>query len=319
MGIVANQPDAAQCTDTVLMVRPANFAANPETASSNAFQGAMDLPDAAERALAEFDAAVAGLRAAGVTVVVIEDIPAARAPDAVFPNNWFSTHADGTVVLYPMQAVNRRRERRLDVFDRLRDEHGRRTRRLLDLSFHETRGTFLEGTGSLVLDRAGRVAFACRSPRTDARLLEEWAAELGYAVCLFDAVDSRGQAIYHTNVMMGLGTRFAVVALDCVPEAQERDDLAERLAAGGREVIDISPAQVDQFLGNLLELRDGAGRALVALSARAAAALEPAQRRALERHARLVALDIPTIETCGGGSVRCMLAEVFLPTEVSDD
>jgi hypothetical protein len=312
-----SQGTTDQTTDTVVMVRPAAFASNPETAASNAFQRAADGVEALQsRAVAEFDAMAKRLADAGVEVIVIDDTPQPRAPDAVFPNNWFSTHADGTVVLYPMLARNRRQERRLDLFETLRDSHRRRIDRLVDLTFHETQGRFLEGTGSLVLDRAARVAYACRSPRTDDRALSDWAAELSYEIHTFDAVDQRGQAIYHTNVMLSVGRDFAVAALDCVPDRAERDALSDRLLGSGRELVRLTREQVDEFAGNLLQLRSSDGVPLIALSERAWSALDVQQRRALERHGQVLAFAIPTIETAGGGSVRCMLAEIFLPAEV---
>lgn len=300
----------------VLMVRPANFGFNAETAASNRFQHAASAaPKAiALRARAEFDAATAALAHAGVRVLAQEDTPSPVKPDAVFPNNWVSFHADGTVVLYPMQAPNRRLERRRELLEQVREQLGFRMTRLVDLTHHEQHGRFLEGTGSLVLDHRARVAYACRSPRTDAQVLREWSQALGYEALLFDSSDASGAPYYHTNVMLAIGTRAAVVALSTI-EAGRREQVRERLQAGGRQLIDIDADQVARFAGNMLELQtlDDKGRAgtLWALSAIARDALQAAQLESLKNSTDAVlALAVPTIETIGGGSVRCMLAEV---------
>jgi len=305
-----SHPREAQSTRTVVMVRPARFAANPQTLASNAFQAA-GAAASEHAAIAEFDGVVAALRAARIEVRSIDDTAEPHKPDALFPNNWFSTHADGTVVLYPMCAPNRRAERRLDLFEMLRHD-GFVCHRLVDLSTHELDGRFLEGTGSLVLDRPRRVAYACRSPRTDPQLLEVWAAELGYRVVAFDATDSAGRAIYHTNVMLCVGSGWALACLDAIRDPGQRAALVAELRFGGRELIEIDLAQLAGFAGNMLELAAPDGP-LVALSDRAAQTLRTEQRAALARHARLVAVPVPTIETAGGGGVRCMLGEVFLP------
>jgi hypothetical protein len=305
-----------QSAPAVLMVRPHRFASNPQTRGCNAFQrdSGGDLHAAAVR---EFDALAAALREAGVAVVALDDTPEPHTPDAVFPNNWFSTHADGTIVLYPMSAPNRRAERRVDLFADLR-ERGFGCRRLVDLSAHELDGRFLEGTGSLVLDRLARRAYACLSPRTDRRLLEIWCQELGYQPFAFEATDSDGRAIYHTNVMLALGTGWAVVCAAAVDDRARRAELSAALAAGGRTVVEIDREQMAAFTGNVLELRDRAGHLVIAMSAQARAALRPEQVAALSRHGRLVSSPVPTIETAGGGSVRCMIAELFLPPTGSD-
>lgn len=292
------------------MVRPARFAANPQTMSSNAFQRAAGA-DVARAARAEFDALLEALRGARIDVQAFDDTDEPAKPDAVFPNNWFSTHGDGTVVLYPMCAHNRRAERRLDLLDALR-RAGFEFNRLVDLSAHEIDDRFLEGTGSLVLDRASRVAYACLSPRTDAGLLAQWGAELGYRTFAFHAEDREGRPIYHTNVMLAIGTGWALVCLAAVPDPAERASLAERLTSGGREVVEIDLAQLEAFAGNLLELESPDGP-VIALSATAHAALRADQRATLAAHARLLVVAVPTIEAAGGGSVRCMLAEIFLP------
>ena len=307
-------PLEPQSASAVLMIRPANFGANKETAPSNAFQkNEAASPEIQAEALAEFDALAEALRKAGVTVEVFQDRDTPVTPDAVFPNNWVSFHSDGSTWLYPMLALNRRWERRPDILESLKTERGYLLTRVEDLSFAELDGRFLEGTGSLVLDRPRRVAYACLSPRTDARLLEQWAARSGYAVEAFRACDTRGQPIYHTNVMLCIGSGFAVACLDAIVDPKERERVTHRLGQFGREVIRISPYQMEAFAGNMLELKARDGGAVLAMSVRAERALQPAQRQALERHARIVASPIDTIEECAGGSVRCMLAEIFLP------
>jgi hypothetical protein len=305
----------AQTADSVLMVRPASFGWNPQTQASNRFQhrepglaGASN-----ELARAEFDTLALQLRAAGVTVAVAADVPAPACPDAIFPNNWVSLHADGTVVLYPMLARNRRLERRLELISGLATSDGRRIHRLLDLTQHELHGRFLEGTGSIVFDHARRIAYACLSPRTHREPLAELCNELGYEPCTFTATDVAGVPIYHTNVMLAVGSRCCVIAAGAI-DARDRARVLSSLAASGRDIEIIDARQMAGFAGNVLELRAAdSGRVLV-LSATAHDAFGPA---AIERLAasvnRIVVAPIPTIETLGGGSVRCMLAEVFLP------
>lgn len=308
-------PRDAQTTDTVLMVRPAHFHANLETALSNAFQrtNAADAnPDAARAAQREFAALAAALSRAGVHVIEFSGQEAVALPDEVFPNNWLSLHADGTAVLYPLLAENRRRERRRDILAKLQSTYGRRIERVVDLTPLERHGQYLEGTGSLVLDRTLRTAYACLSPRTHTAALAEFGRLLGYDCVPFRAVDRGGRPIYHTNVLLALGTRFAVLCARALPAADERARLRERLAQSGREIVEIGFDELEAFAGNVLELR-GAHGPVIALSATALAALGPAERRTLERHGELVAADVATIERLGGGSVRCMLAEVALP------
>jgi hypothetical protein len=311
---ISSEP-ARQAASAALVVRPACFGWNAETQASNRFQReAADLVAVAqERALVEFDGLVSGLQAAGVEIFVGEDDVDARCPDAVFPNNWVTLHADGTVVLYPMLAPCRRRERRLDLVAMLAERGGFRVQRLLDLTHYEATGQYLEGTGSVVFDHVGRVAYAALSPRTHLAPLQELCAELGYEPCVFAAADAAGAAIYHTNVMLAVGSRFAVVAAECI-EAARRGDVLQRLRASGRDVLEIDAAAMAAFAGNVLELRSGTGERVLAMSQSAATAFGAAGLARL-RHSvdRVVAAPVPTIETLGGGSVRCMLAEVFLP------
>jgi hypothetical protein len=307
-----------QCAEAVLMVRPATFGYNPETAATNKFQ---QQPEAAgeEAATArrEFDGLAGALSGEGVRVCVVEDTLDPEKPDAVFPNNWVSFHADGTVVLYPMQAENRRHERRGDIVDKVADRLGFKVSRLLNLTSHEQHGRYLEGTGSLVLDHVARTAYACISPRTHAAVVQEWAKELGYEPVFINAFDRAGAPLYHTNVLMCVGERVAIVGTEAIVAA-DRGPLVERLRATGREVVEVGHAELECFAGNMLELGTwdealGDYRVLVmsetarhALSAEAFARLSACTDEVL-------AVPIPTIEKLGGGSVRCMLAEVFLP------
>jgi hypothetical protein len=319
--MTAPVPQAAvpspQTAAAVMMVRPASFGWNPETADSNRFQAsAPGDGESAAAAVAEFDAVAAALADAGVSVHAFADRAEPACPDAVFPNNWVSFHADGTVVLYPMLAPSRRRERRLDLVFELERRAGYRVERLLDLTHHELRGHFLEGTGSVVFDHVNRTAYACRSPRTHVEVLEDLCTELGYVPVAFDAVDATGVPVYHTNVMLSIGTGYALVCAAAVP-VQQREALLGRLSAGGRRVLAIDQAQMAAFAGNVLELRGSGSTRVLAGSCRALDSLAPPQRDALAACVDgLVAVPVPTIEALGGGSVRCMLAEIFLPQPV---
>jgi len=301
-----------QCANAVLMIRPARFGANPETAESNRFQHGMAGADAHEVARREFEGLVSRLRSAGIFVQVADDTPEPPKPDACFPNNWVSFHADGSVVLYPMMAPSRRAERRAEPIAQLR-EAGFRVARTVDLSPWESRGEFLEGTGSLVLDRCHRVAYACRSPRTTARVLADFAARLGYRVVAFDALGPDGRPAYHTNVLMAIGEGFSVVCAAAIPDAAQRRTVMGELRQAGHQPIEISVAEMHGFAGNLLALRDALGRQVIAMSDAAWASLTPGAKEALATHGSIVTAPIPTIERHGGGSVRCMIAEVFLP------
>ncbi|MGE5624037.1 MAG: citrulline utilization hydrolase CtlX [Bacillota bacterium] len=309
-----NAHQDSQAATAVLMIRPANFAANPETAGSNAFQKSVAQgAEVQAQARAEFDGLVEALAKAGVLVEVFEDRVEPVTPDAVFPNNWVSFHADGSAWLYPMRAANRRWERRPDILETLGRERGYRLGEVRDFSSAELDGRYLEGTGSLVLDRPHRIAYACLSPRTDARLVQDWAEAAGYTAVAFHARDTKGRAIYHTNVMLCVGTRFAVGCFDCISAPKERERVMKQLADTGHDVLAISPYQMEAFAGNMLELKARYGETLVAMSSRAERALQPQQRKTLEKYARIVSAPIDTIEDCSGGSVRCMLAEIHLP------
>ena len=259
----------------------------------------------------EFDAYVELLRSEGVTVDVLQDTPEPFTPDSIFPNNCFSTHVDNhgahTLVLYPMFARNRRLER-----GKLRTILNRMTfDRVVDLTAWENDNQFLEGTGSLILDREHRMAYACLSPRTDERVLKLWAETMGYDYFAFNSKDEKGTPVYHTNVVMHIGTHFAIVCMESIRDITQRDRLCSLLAANGKEVVDISLSQMHRFAGNMLELHNDQGEKLLVMSTTARRSLTPQQVLTLEQDLRLVTPDIPAIETAGGGSARCMLAEIF--------
>jgi hypothetical protein len=319
MAAAAQSGQEPQSARAVLMVRPASFGFNPQTAASNAFQQAGDLPGspyAQHLALAEFDALAEALQRAGVEVLVAADTPLPAKPDAIFPNNWVSFHFDGTVALYPMLAPNRRWERREEILQQVTQEGRFHVSRTVDLTHREAEGKFLEGTGSVVLDRAHRVAYASLSPRTDLDVLGEFAQLLDYDLVTFEARDGAALPVYHTNVVMAVGTGFAVLCGEAIAQAQHREAVLNTLRATGHDIVEVSLRQMHEFAGNMLEL-ESAGGPVVALSTTAWRSLEAAQRRILERYAQLIPVAIPTIERMGGGGVRCMLAELHLPKRVS--
>ena len=302
------------------MVQPGSFGFNEETAATNTFQQRQTVPDpnAAPAARAEFGQLVRALRSEGVSVCVVEDSVHPAKPDAVFPNNWVSFHEDGTLVLYPLHSASRRAERRQDVVDAAVAELGFKVSHLLDLTHYESAGQFLEGTGSLVLDHLQRIAYACLSPRTHAQVLTDWARELDYEVVSFSAADRHGVPLYHTNVLMCIGERLAVVGSETIVPA-DRGRVVDRLRASGRELLEIGHDAIERFAGNMLELGTwdealGDSRVLL-MSESARRALTPGQFAQLSGCTDTVlAVPIPTIEKLGGGSVRCMLAEVFRTT-----
>lgn len=301
----------SQTSGTVLMVRPAAFGFHAEAARSNAFAFAAAGEDSVPSARQEFDALADTLRAQGLVVVILDDSPNPPKPDAVYPNNWVSFHGDGTMILYPMATAARRPERRGEAIKRLLGDHGFAIRRTIDLSRLEKSDQFLEGTGSLILDRPRAVAYAALGPRTSRAALDAFAEATGYHVLAFDCADRAGRPIYHTNVLMSLGTNFAIVCTEAIVPA-DRSRVLEAIADSGREIIPVGFAAMERFACNLIELQ-GAGGPVVALSEAALDSLSADQRAALERHGRLAATAIPTIERVGGGSVRCMIADVHLP------
>jgi len=305
----------SQLAATVLMIRPAAFETNPQTAASNRFQGNLQVSAGQQHAAAvqEFDCLVDALREAGIEVIVVEDTAKPHTPDAIFPNNWISMHADGRVVLYPMEAPNRRAERRTDIIDLLVNAYGRKVTEVIDLSPHEDSGHFLEGTGSMVLDRANHIAYACLSTRTHLEPLADFAQRMDYDVVAFDAVDRGGVPIYHTNVLMNVGATIAVICDEAIVNDAKRDAVLARLESTGHEVLSLTYPQLGAFAGNMLELVNAAGERVIAMSRQAYDALDDAQTKRLRENGHIVSVPIDVIERSAGGSVRCMLAEVHLP------
>ena len=285
------------------------------TAESNVFQGRSNATpeEQHEAAILEFDALVDALRSARINVLVEDDTPDPHTPDSIFPNNWVSFHGDGRVVLYPMEAPNRRTERRPDIIDRLVNEHGFQITDVLDLSEHEAAEHFLEGTGSMVLDRSNRVAYACLSSRTQLDPLGDFAQRMDYDVVSFDAVDRNGVPIYHTNVLMNVGEAVAVICDEAIARDDQREAVLARLRETNHSIVHLSYDQLDAFAGNMLELRNNDGERVLAMSTQAWDSLDATQRASLQKNAKIVCVSIDTIESSAGGSVRCMLAEVHLP------
>lgn len=293
------------------MIRPVNFGFNAETAVNNAFQVAGQDAAAQEKAEKEFDALVELLRGNGVDVTVVNDTPDPYTPDSIFPNNWVSFHQDGTIILYPMFATNRRLERKPGVLQQLGEKFS--ITKTVDLTVYEPENKFLEGTGSMVLDRENKIAYACISPRTSKTILDDFAKRMGYRVIAFTSVDQNGKAIYHTNVMMCVADKYVVICLDTIPDAAERKTVEDTIAGSGKEIITITPDQMNRFAGNMLQVENNKGEKLLVMSTQAFNALDSAQVKKLETFNKIIHSPIDTIETNGGGSARCMMAEVFLP------
>ncbi|MEO6758975.1 MAG: arginine deiminase-related protein [Saprospiraceae bacterium] len=306
-----------QTTDHILMVRPAHFAFNEETAANNAFQSRDNnlTPEQMRRqAMQEFDDFVQQLRDAGVQVIVAKDSATPVKPDAVFPNNWVTFHQEGLVITYPMFAPTRRRERRRQIIDQVL-KSGFQSERRINFEFNEKRDRFLEGTGSIIFDHLNRLAYACLSPRTDEQLLNDLCQEIGYQPVVFHSVDANDQAVYHTNVMMALGETFVVICLESIPITAESRMLEQQFEATKKEIVPITLAQMNAFAGNMLQVRNREGQTILVMSTTAYSALTPKQIKTLQQHTKLLHAPIPTIETYGGGSARCMMAEVFLEKE----
>ena len=304
-----------QLPAAVVMVRPVSFGFNPDTAPSFLFQ--REITDAnrkeiERRARIEFDLLAGRLGDAGVEVIIFEDKEELQTPDAVFPNNWVSFHHDGTVVLYPMFAPSRRPERRRDIIDKLQTG-GFRVSRVIDLTHHENEGRFLEGTGSVVFDHADHLAYANLSPRTNSDVLDELCTTLRYNSVTFQAKYDNGDPIFHTDMMMSIGDRFAVFCGESISDASERKRVLDSLRATGREIISIDRKQIEQFTGNVLQLQTKNGGTILAISTSACLALRPEQRDAVQKFAQLVESPLPVFEGIGRGSARCMMADVHLP------
>lgn len=303
-----------QITSHILMVRPYQFGFNEETAADNAFQRndqSLSPEEIQERALAEFDAFVEKLMSVGVDVIVVEDTENPYTPDAIFPNNWVTFHQRGMVATYPMFSSVRRQERREDIINQISERFGFRDR--IHFEHLEAQNFFLEGTGSLILDRLNKTAYACLSERTHQNGLKQFCKWLGYKEVSFTAVDAQGTRIYHTNVMMALGKDFAVICLDAIKDGEERKKVEDSLAQSGKEIIDISFHQMNAFAGNMLQVEGKDGKSYLVMSEQARNSLTDAQIAQIEKYTNILSSPIPTIETYGGGSVRCMMAEVFPP------
>lgn len=304
-----------QTTNHIMMIRPVNFSFNAETAVNNAFQVAGAADQAQEKAQQEFDRFVALLQQNGIDVTVINDSPEPYTPDSIFPNNWVSFHEDGRVVLYPMFAPNRRAERKPAVLTTIfkRFSHSA----ILDLTAAENENRFLEGTGSMVLDRVNKITYACLSPRTEKKLVDDFAEKLGYTAVCFRSVDNNGQKIYHTNVMMCIADRYAVICMDSIPDANEKQLVEAAIRNSGKQLIRITLDQMNSFAGNMLQVRNAAGQTFLVMSSQAYYSLTPEQISQLESYNPILHSDLRTIETNGGGSARCMMAEIFLPESAS--
>jgi len=301
-----------QITDTILMVRPANFGYNQETAVNNSFQteeGSENKSAISEQALVEFDHMVKQLEDAGVNVIVIDDTPDPVKPDAIFPNNWISLHANKSVITYPMFAANRRLEKREDIVSMLEEKYEYNRRFTFD--FYEAEDSFLEGTGSMILDRPNKIVYACISPRTNVKVLDKFCVLMNYQKVIFHALDDDNKQIYHTNVMMALGVDFVVICLDSIADPKERSIVEEKFKATNKQVVDITTAQMNQFAGNMMQVRTSGGEKVLVLSQAAYNSLKARQIKQLESLTKVLPIDISTIEKYGGGSVRCMMAEVF--------
>jgi len=304
-----------QLASNLLMIRPCQFFSNPQTADSNKFQGRSKLSDKElqEAAVNEFDLLVSKLRDADMNVCVFEDTPEPITPDSVFPNNWVSFHNDGTVVLYPMEAENRRLERRSDIIERLKEEHGFNVKKIIDMSYLEDKEEYLEGTGSMILDHVNKIAYACLSSRTHKNALLDFSKVMGFSPIPFYAKDALGSDVYHTNVLMSLGEKLAILCEDAIPLDSEKKQVKDSLQSTGHEIVTISLDQMTSFAGNVLEVISNSDEHLMLMSERAEKSLTKKQKLTIEKYCRIVSSPIQNIEDSAGGSVRCMIAEIALP------
>jgi hypothetical protein len=299
-----------QTTSKVLMIRPLHFVYNAETAVNNSFQVKGDQENLTEKAVQEFDAFVLALQNQGIDVTVVEDSPDPHTPDAIFPNNWISFHSSGIYCLYPMFAPNRRKERKAEVISIIQKKF--HYHQLIDFTGYESENLFLEGTGSMVLDREKRLAYACLSPRTDKSVLEDFCNKLNYQPVMFHSTNETGQAIYHTNVMMCVADRYVVICLDSIPDPSEKKYVEETILLSGKEIVRISGRQMNQFAGNMLQLENNRKEKILVMSSAAWNALLPEQIEKLTQYNRILHASLRQIETNGGGSARCMIAEIHL-------
>ena len=300
-----------QTTSHILMIKPVRFDYNAETAVNNAFQLKSNDINVQDRALQEFEGLVNVLRSNGVDVTVVEDTPVPHTPDSIFPNNWVSFHHDGTLLLYPMYAVNRRAERKEHVLKAVSDKFT--VSRKIDLTDFEQENIFLEGTGSMVLDRDNRIAYACISPRTDKQALDKFCREMNYTPVVFSATDGNGQPIYHTNVLMCVADQYVVICLESIADPDERHVVEQSINNSNKNLVAITLHQMQHFAGNMLQLENEQGEKLLVMSTQAYEALTTEQLQELGRYNRIIHSPLTTIETNGGGSARCMIAEVHLP------
>ena len=291
------------------MIRPVNFAFNAQTAANNAFQSTQDR-DAQELALKEFNDFVVKLRGVGIDVTVLDDTPVPHTPDSIFPNNWISFHEGGEIFLYPMFAENRRMERKQHVLENLKNKFTFST--ITDLSSYESKNQFLEGTGSMVLDRQNRIAYACISERTNSDVLNDFCAKAGFHAVPFTATDQNKFPIYHTNVMMCIADAYAVICMESIADAADRKKVTESLESTKKEIILISLEQMNQFAGNMLQVKNASGEKFLIMSSQAFRSLTPTQIEVIEKHDTIIHSELSTIERNGGGSARCMMAEIFL-------
>jgi hypothetical protein len=305
---------AMQTTSHILMIRPVSFSFNAQTAVNNAFQANSNAGDVQQKALDEFDQFVSLLRKNGVDVIVVDDTPEPHTPDSIFPNNWVSFHHDGTLLLYPMYAENRRDERKPHVLEKISAQF--QIERKIDLSKYEKDGLFLEGTGSMVLDRDNRIAYACLSPRTNEKVLNDFCKQMNYTPVLFDAVDETGKPIYHTNVMMCVADQYVVICIDSIRIKEQRAATEKAILESGKQLIPISYAQMNHFAGNMLQVENKEGEKLLVMSSQAFESLTSEQVQLLTGFNRIIHSPLTTIETNGGGSARCMMAEVHLPGKI---
>jgi hypothetical protein len=299
-----------QTTSKVLMIRPLHFVYNEETAVNNSFQIKGDQENLSEKAVLEFDGLVKELRKKDIEVIVIEDSPAPHTPDAIFPNNWISFHESGTYCLYPMFAPNRRMERKTEVLDIVRKKF--HYQKLVDFTGYESENLFLEGTGSMVLDRDNRLAYASISPRTSLLVLEDFCRKMDYRHVVFHSTDETGNNIYHTNVMMCVADRYVVICLDSIMDKEEKKYVTETILSSGKEIIPISQGQMNHFAGNMLQLENKNKEKILVMSSAAWFSLSPEQKEKLTQYNRIVHASLQSIESNGGGSARCMIAEIHL-------
>ena len=301
-----------QTTSHLLMIRPVRFGFNAQTAVNNAFQIAdANQQEVEKKAIAEFDGFVEKLRNAHVDVTVVEDTPEPHTPDSLFPNNWISFHSNGTIVLYPMFAENRRLERKPTVLAAIKNKF--LIQQTEDMSVYENKQLYLEGTGSMVLDRDNRLAYACLSPRTNRQVLEDFCTRMNYTPVVFNSMDEKSQPIYHTNVMMCVADRYVVICLESIPDEKEKNNVIEKIKGSGKSIISIRLSQMNHFAGNMLQIENSSGEKILVMSSQAYESLSPDQINELSGFNTILHSSLHTIESNGGGSARCMMAEIHLP------